>query len=89
VVALMPRPARRILDTLDGLAACAFVRLPELADYLGMPQRTLQVWCRNAWIPGARRRNPFTTTGDWLIPVHSARQIEVRLGLTTKRQPAA
>lgn len=84
----MPRPARRTLDTLDGLAPCAFVRLPELADYLGMPHRTLQVWCRNAWIPGARRRNPFTTKGDWVIPVASARQIETRIGLS-KRPPAA
>ena len=85
----MPRPARRILDTLDGLAACAFVRLPELADYLGMPQRTLQVWCRNAWIPGARRRNPCPQKGDWLIPVWSAREIEIRIGLTSRRDPAA
>jgi hypothetical protein len=85
----VPRHARRTLDTLDGLALCAFVLLPELADYLGMPQRTLQVWCRNAWVPGARRRNPFTKRGDWVIPVASARQIEARLGLTGKRQPAA
>lgn len=81
----MPRHARRALNTLDGLPSNHYVALPPLADYLGLSARTLQAWCRNAWVPGARRRNPLTQSGDWLVPVSSARQLEHRLGLTTKR----
>lgn len=68
--------------------ALEFVYVRQLADYTGIPGRTLRYWCRTGIIAGASRRSPKPES-EWRIPTEEARRIERECGLTTKRQPAA
>lgn len=80
------RPVALPLNLADW--ALETVTVTQLAEYTGIPGRTIRYHCRTGVIVGAYRRN-HKPESEWMIPIAEARRIEVAIGLTVKRLPAA